>query len=120
MAQRQECARGPEVRGSRLAWFRPVECAKRIYFQRIGSALRRCVRRLFREWHRVRDGTLTRSAFEAAMRPLSERALKLLRLGQACGDPRLQGKCRDLSAHREVLVAFVDTEGIEPTNNPAE
>ena len=100
-----------------LSW---AECSKRSYFQRIGSALGRCVRRLFHDWHRVRDGTLTRRAFKAAMRPLRKRFLKVLRLGKACGDLRLQGKCRDLWTHRKALFTFVDTAGIEPTNNRAE
>ncbi len=75
---------------------------------------------LFEWWHRVRDGTLSRSSFRtyvATMRPFLKEDLQR---GAACGCPKTAGTCRELLCGETHLWTFVRVEGIEPTNNHAE
>ena len=75
---------------------------------------------LFEWWHRVRDGTLTRSSFQtyvATMRPFLKEDLERGANG-SCS--RTAGTCRELLAGETHLWTFVRVEGIEPTNNDAE
>jgi len=75
---------------------------------------------LFEWWHRVRDGTLSRSSFRtyvATMRPFLKEDLQRGAL-RAC--PKTAGTCRELLAGETHLWTFVRVEGIEPTNNDAE
>jgi transposase len=75
---------------------------------------------LFEWWHRVRDGTLSRSSFRtyvATMRPFLKEDLQR---GAACASPKTAGTCRELLSGETHLWTFVRVEGIEPTNNHAE
>ena len=75
---------------------------------------------LFGWWHRVRDGTLSRSSFRtyvATMRPFLKEDLQR---GAACACPKTAGTCRELLCGETHLWTFVRVEGIEPTNNHAE
>jgi transposase len=75
---------------------------------------------LFEWWHRVRDGTLSRSTFRsyvATMRPFMREDLEQ---GAACSCAKTAGTCRELLAGETHLWTFVRVEGIEPTNNDAE
>ena len=75
---------------------------------------------LFEWWHRVRDGTLSRSSFRtyvATMRPFLKEDLQRGAL-RAC--PKTAGTCRELLSGETHLWTFVRVEGIEPTNNDAE
>jgi transposase len=96
--------------------------------QEIGQALLRRQKRLFRLWHQVRDGTLSRSDFQAKVRLLRrgfkahlEAAVELL------DAPREQTPlaktlrtCQQLLKWESALWTFVEHPGIEPTNNAAE
>ena len=66
----------------------------------------------------LRDGTLSRSAFQQQMKPIRARVESLLLRG--CFDARVAGFCKGLWDHKEHLWTFVDVEGVEPTNNGAE
>jgi transposase len=75
---------------------------------------------LFEWWHRVRDGTLSRSSFRtyvATMRPFLKGDLQR---GAACACSKTAGTCRELLSGETHLWTFVRVEGIEPTNNHAE
>ena len=75
---------------------------------------------LFEWWHRVRDGTLSRSSFQtyvATMRPFLKEDLQR---GALCACSKTAGTCRELLAGETHLWTFVRVEGIEPTNNHAE
>ncbi len=96
--------------------------------KQIGFALLRRESRLFRWWHRVRDGTMSRSQFVAAVEPLRvgfKTALEVaaaLPIGQNEKSPlaKTVRTARKLLKIEAALWTFVYVEGIEPTNNMAE
>ena len=81
-----------------------------------------------RAWHRVRDGTLTRSEFQALVLPLRQRVRDLLELGadysigssEKTSLAKTVRTCRQLLKVEPALWLFVTVEGLEPTNNAAE
>jgi transposase len=75
---------------------------------------------LFHLWHQVREGTLSRAGFQAAIKPVRRAVRKALQQGVACGCVKTAGTCRELLGHEAWLWTFVDVEGVEPTNNEAE
>ncbi|MEL7068825.1 MAG: IS66 family transposase [Cyanobacteria bacterium J06581_3] len=94
----------------------------------IGTALLRRERRLFRLWHKVRDGTLTRAKFSQAIVLLRRGLKRELVVAAGLVDPK--GKksplaktvrtCQKLLQVEKALWTFVDVPGVEPTNNAAE
>jgi transposase len=84
----------------------------------LGAALLEWARRVLHEWHLVRDGTLTRSAF--ARRTETARAMIEVLLHNGIAVPGIGGSCANIYEHRAALWRFVTTQGIEPTNNHAE
>lgn len=86
----------------------------------LGDALLAQAHQMCTWWHRVRDGTLTRSSFRSAMTPLRREVERLLEAGSRCGVPKTAGMCQDILKRREALWTFVQVEGVEPTNNTAE
>jgi len=87
----------------------------------IGRLLLDQVNLFFPLWHRVRDGTLTRSAFQEAMCPIRREVESLLQLGALLVEHRqTQATCRNILKRKSALWTFVDQEGVEPTNNAAE
>lgn len=96
--------------------------------QEIGEALLRREQRLFRLWHKVRDGTLTHADFRTAVAPL-QRGLKrelaaALQLMETKGSKAPLAKtirtCEKILQVEPALWTFIDTPGVEPTNNAAE
>jgi transposase len=87
---------------------------------RIGAELIDYTKRMFRFWHCVRDGTLSRAAFECHMLFLKARMETLLQQGCACGESKTANTCRRLLSAKQALWTFIGTQGIEPTNNLAE
>jgi transposase len=77
-------------------------------------------RRMFRLWHRVRDGTLSRKEFQLAMKPVRRRIEALLEEGGGLTCAKVSGMCQEILKLREALFTFVDREEVEPTNNAAE
>lgn len=87
----------------------------------IGRLLLAQVKLFFPLWHRVRDGTLTRQAFQEAMCPVRREVESLLQLGALLVQHRqTQATCRNILKRKSALWTFVDQEGVEPTNNAAE
>jgi transposase len=86
--------------------------------QRLGRDLMRPTLDLFALWKKVRDGTLARTAFAAMVAPIRQAINALLLRGYF--NPLTAGVCKELVEHRSNLWTFVDTEGVEPTNNAAE
>jgi len=84
---------------------------------RIGKELLVECDRMFAWWHRVRDGTLTRSTFAKYMQPVRKRIEALLDEGTRCGTPRTAGTCGEILKLRPALWTFIAVEGVEPTNN---
>jgi transposase len=94
----------------------------------IGEALLRRQRRLFRWWHRVHDGTWTRADFIERVKPLRAgvkaelEAATALPIGNAEKTPLAKTirTCQQLLQVEPALWTFVQTPGVEPTNNAAE
>jgi transposase len=88
--------------------------------RRLGEQLLCEVRRLFRAWHKVRDGTLSRAQFQLLCKPVRRRILALLEEGRSLPCRKVSGKCKEILKLKEALFTFIDTERVEPTNNAAE
>lgn len=88
--------------------------------KRLGHDLMRPTRKLFSAWARYRDGTITQRGFRRIMKPIRREIESLLLRGLFSGNTRLYGMCRELYDHRDWLWAFVEHEGVEPTNNASE
>ncbi len=76
--------------------------------------------RLFRHWHRVRDGTLDRAGFARRAVRLRGQIKKALVDGAAGPCATTAATCRELLRLEPFLWTFVATPGVEPTNNQAE
>lgn len=86
----------------------------------IGEHLLLFTQYMLAEWHRVRDGTLSRKRYQTQMAPVRVAIENLLERGAALGLRGLSGSCRDILAHRAALFTFIDVPGVDPTNNAAE
>jgi transposase len=87
---------------------------------RIGRKLMAERNRMFKWWHRVRDGTLERREFQRRMRPVERKVGHLLRQAQACGEKKTAGMAKQILRLERCLWVFVDVPGVEPTNNYGE
>lgn len=88
--------------------------------QRLGEALLSQADLMFEWWHQVRDGTMSRAAFQEKMQTVEKQVSKLLRQGTACDHSKTAGTCRNILKREAALWTFVRVEGVEPTNNLAE
>jgi len=86
----------------------------------IGEGLQAQRRKLFKHWHRVRDGTMTRSTFRRYVTPIRAKVKALLRQGAVCPDAKIAGMCGEILKVEQAMWTFVRVDGVEPTNNPAE
>lgn len=85
-----------------------------------GEELLCCAEDLFTWWHRVRDGTLSRSTFERYASELRPWVRSQLEAGAACACAKTAGTCQEILTIEPALWTFARVEGIEPTNNAAE
>jgi transposase len=88
--------------------------------KRIGCALLECVPQMFELWHRLREGSLSRTDFQIKMSPLQRRVGELLREGTQLSHPKTRRTCKNILKLEYALWAFVYIPGVEPTNNIAE
>lgn len=96
--------------------------------QGIGAGLLAQAHHLFELWHRVRDGTLTRQEFAAAVVEIRAAVGKCLAEGAAYkparGDHSARARtartCQEMLKVEPAFWLFARVEGIEPTNNAAE
>jgi transposase len=88
--------------------------------QEIGEALLRQVKRLFKLWHKARDGDLARERLAASMKSVRRSVRQLLQAGVRCGHQKTERTCANVLAVERSLWTFLRVEGVEPTNNAAE
>jgi transposase len=88
--------------------------------QNIGETILTQADLMFEWWHKVRDGTMSRTTFQTKMKPVQTKVGQLLRQGTACHHSKTAGTCRDILKREAALWTFVHIEGVEPTNNLAE
>ena len=87
---------------------------------RIGKALLEQEKLLFTLWHRVRDGTLSRSSFQSHVRPIRAQVLSLLIQGLRCSHGKTSRTCNKMLSVFDAFWTFVRVAGVEPTNNESE
>jgi transposase len=87
---------------------------------RLGQALLDLTDEMFGLWYRIRDGTLSRTGFQAAMQPIQARVGTLLREGASVEHAKTRHACQNILKLEAALWTFVATAGVEPTNNAAE
>lgn len=75
---------------------------------------------LFTIWHRYRAGQLPVEVFKALMGGLRQLVEWALGDGAHCDHPATAHTCQNLLDLKAALWTFVDTPGVEPTNNTAE
>ena len=76
--------------------------------------------RLFRPWHRVRDGTGEWSSFPQAMSRLRREVKPALEDGSRCACAKTAATCFEILKVEEGLWTFARVQGVEPTNNAVE
>jgi transposase len=87
---------------------------------RIGKALMKQRNRMFKWWHRVRDGTLAREVFERRMRNVEREVGRLLREAQLRAESKTAGMAKEILKLEKAMWTFVDVPSLEPTNNHGE
>lgn len=88
--------------------------------QPIGEALGAFTEDVFHWWHRVRDGTLSRTTLRTYIDGQRPWLRNLLERGTECGCAKAEALCRSLLEWEPALWTFVRRDGVEPTNNAAE
>jgi transposase len=86
----------------------------------IGRRLLSLSNRLFRHWHRVRDGTLQWGAFQERMSRLRREVKHALEDGSRCRCATTAATCFEILKVEEGLWTFARVKGVEPTNNAVE
>lgn len=75
---------------------------------------------MIHEWHRVRDGTLSRRRCRKIIDGIAPAVEGLLARGVSLGVRGVSGSCADILDHKLALWTFADNAAVEPTNNHAE
>jgi transposase len=88
--------------------------------QRIGQSLLDQARRLFKLWHKARDGGIDRAGLVVALAPVRRKLRSLLEAGARCGQKKTRRTCANILKVERPLWTFMRAAGIEPTNNGAE
>jgi transposase len=88
--------------------------------ERIGQGLLSLSNRLFRHWHRVRDGTLPWDTFQERMSRLRREVKQALLEGSRCSCAKTAATCFEILKVEEGLWTFARVKGVAPTNNAVE
>ena len=88
--------------------------------EKIGRRLLSLSNRLFRQWHRVRDGTLEWGSFQKQMNRLRREVADALGRGSRCPCAKTAATCFEILKVEEGLWTFARVKGVEPTNNAVE
>jgi transposase len=88
--------------------------------EEVGRKLVSLSNRLFRHWHRVRDGTLEWGPFQERMSRLRREVKQALLNGSRCPRAKTAATCFEILKVEEGLWAFARVPGVEPTNNAVE
>ena len=88
--------------------------------QEIGEALLAQTKEVFRLWHEVKNGDLSRRKFRRLIAAIEQRVTELLDAGSDCRSSKTRGTCRQIRTVEVALWTFAHVRGVEPTNNAAE
>jgi len=86
----------------------------------IGENLLVQTKEVFRLWHQVKDGTLSRRKFQKLIASVQHRVTELLDVGSDCTHGKTRRRCQQIRMVEAALWTFVRLEEVEPTNNDAE
>jgi hypothetical protein len=86
----------------------------------VGEGLLKEVEEVFKLWHQLRDGKISRKQMQEEIAPVEHRVKGLLKRGSCCEHKKTRHTCERIVKLRRSLWRFVEVEGIEPTNNSAE
>lgn len=88
------------------------------------------VDRFFEQWHRFKNGEISREQLQAEVVPIRARMARLLKRGSTCSEPRAgntpqclvktENTCQNILKVFSSLWTCIYHEGVEPTNNSAE
>jgi transposase len=87
--------------------------------KRIGERFLAILDQVFEHWHGFRGGG-TRAHLVERMLPLIDQLQDVIDAGLRCRDARTRRFCARLNQEKLGLWTFVETEGVEPTNNHGE
>jgi len=82
-----------------------------------GQALMEERNRMFKWWHQVREGTMSRAEFQDRMNAVEHEVGRLLRKASEQAEKKTAGVAREILKHEQAMWTFVYVEGVEPTNN---
>ena len=86
----------------------------------IGAELLAQTNNLFHFWHQFKDGHIDRKTLKKKTNPIRIFIEGLLRQGKRSRNNKTSGTCRNILSYGPALWRFLETDGIEPTNNLAE
>jgi transposase len=88
--------------------------------EEIGNAILAYVQEMWHLWHRFTCGERSRPWLQKQMQPIRQAVEDLLGEGTTCGHSTTQQTCKRILKLKAALWNFIDTPGVEPTNNFAE
>ena len=88
--------------------------------EEIGNAILEYVQEMWCLWHRFKSGERSRAWLQKKMQPIRQAVEDLLEQGTTCGHSKTSRTCKRILKLKAALWNFVDTPGVEPTNNFAE
>jgi transposase len=86
----------------------------------LGQKLLEQTRRVFRQWSRCRDGTISRAGLKTSLGAVRRSIAGLLLRGFNGRHARTAEVCRELLWYQHRLWTFLDHADVEPTNNASE
>ena len=86
----------------------------------IGTDLLVQANNLFHFWHLFKDAHINRETLKKKTKPIRIFIEGLLRQGKRSKNKKTSGTCRIILSYGPALWRFLETDGIEPTNNLAE
>lgn len=86
----------------------------------LGKELLEYTSLMFAYWRQFREDRLSRKTFIERMAPVRREVEALLERLVSADVQGVSGSCADILEHRAALWTFVESEGVEPTNNHAE
>ena len=88
--------------------------------EEIGEAILGYIQKMWHLWHLFDGEQRQRPWFKRKMKPIREAVESLLAEGMECGHAKTQRTCKRILKKKAALWTFVDTPGVDPTNNVAE
>ena len=86
----------------------------------LGKDLVTCAELVLSYWRQYCSGDLSREQFEQWMEAVKKNTRQILERAKSAGIAQVSGSCANVLQHWDAMWTFVNTKGVEPTNNHAE